>query len=341
MGYFRTNTQGHDSLLAANHTECCMFNTEDYSHLSDSDDSISRPKPKKQGNLKRHHQDLKASGNYTSNAKTSIQVKPKMKFSKALKPWMNGDFVDSNETSLSLNSKKEDMELNEPFKNFLSSRDSHHPRPVIPLGPRFQAEVPKWEDTANIKHHNNEDLKWLGTQIWPMLVMSTKGIEKSRLNLCSREVHGSIHCVQKHINIETELLELEIGKSRSSWKFDDIGEDVSKSWTLKEQKDFESLIKLYLLSNDTSFWMLALEHFPSKSTKCLVSYYYNVYIPRCVRMKAFSSFGSVNDDKDHNENYKAEIECSSKENYCLQEISLVKESLKQGEDGVEDFVKSL
>jgi hypothetical protein len=72
-----------------------------------------------------------------------------------------------------------------------------------------------------------------------------------------------------------------------------MGEDVSKSWTTEEQMKFDSLVKSYLLLNHTKFWKLAMEYFPSKSMKCLISYYYNVYIPRWMSIETRSSFGAV------------------------------------------------
>jgi len=249
--------------------EFCGVCTQDYSHLSDFNDSImGSGYPMNQVNLNIHVRDLMDENSYCST-KTSIKKKP----------------------------KKEDMDLVHSPKNFLASRGNHLPRPVIPIGPRFQAEVPKWEATTNKNKSNNDDcLKWLGTQIWPMPSLSktnAKGIDEGRLDSCSYDNPESIDCVQKHIGKARECLKFKPGTAFSSWKFDDMGEDVSKSWTMEEQKEFESLVKLNPQSSSTKFCNLAMKYFPSKSMKSMINYYYNVYIPRCMSIDGRSSFGGI------------------------------------------------
>ncbi|BAT84166.1 hypothetical protein VIGAN_04145700 [Vigna angularis var. angularis] len=156
------------------------------------------------------------------------------------------------------------MVLNQTHNKSLSD-DNEIPRPVIPIGPRFQAEVPKWEGTTNV--NNDDDSKWSGVQVWPMPNISENSIEgtgKGRLG-------GSIECVKLHIREARELLKLEIGATFSSWKFDEMGEEFSQSWTLEEDKKFESMMKLNTSSKTRNFWKLALKHFPSKSLKCMKS----------------------------------------------------------------------
>ncbi|KAK7339826.1 hypothetical protein VNO77_20512 [Canavalia gladiata] len=272
----------------------CSICREDYSYLSKSDEFIEGLK----GHMKNCRKDL-------GTRKT--KEKPSMEFFKALESFVNEDFHNSSETSRSLSSKNEDMELNQPQKSSLASKTNHIPRPVIPIGPNFQAEVPKWEGTTNVRHHNSDDdLKWLGTQLWPMpdfTKSNVKGIGEGRPDSCSCEFPGSIDCVRLHVSEARQLLKLEIGTTFSSWKFDKMGEDVSKSWTLKEQKEFESIVKLNPLSKDTNFWKLAIEHFPSKSMKCLVNYYHNVYIPRCLSLETRSFLDAVDSDDDQDEKY--------------------------------------
>ncbi|WJX82072.1 hypothetical protein P8452_64879 [Trifolium repens] len=82
---------------------------------------------------------------------------------------VNNSYSYHTKTSVKEKPNEEDIDIVDSLKNFLPSRGNHLSRPVIPIGPRFQAEVPKWEATTNIKQYNNDDcLKWLGTQIWPM-----------------------------------------------------------------------------------------------------------------------------------------------------------------------------
>ncbi|KAK2414595.1 hypothetical protein P8452_60001 [Trifolium repens] len=97
---------------------------------------------------------------------------------------------------------EEDIDIVDSLRNFLPSRGNHLSRSVVPIGPRFQAEVPKWEATTNIKQYNNDDcLKWLGTQIWPMSTIcksTAKGIEKGIFDSCLCCNRKLVDCVEKH-----------------------------------------------------------------------------------------------------------------------------------------------
>nr|KYP46258.1 hypothetical protein KK1_032135 [Cajanus cajan] len=266
-----------------NEKEYCELCSQDYNYLDDSYEFIEMINPMRQGHLK------------------------------ALESLVNEDFDYSSKNTLSLCSKNEDMELNQPQNN-MSFEDNHISRLAIPIGPRFQAEIPKWEGAINIKNQNIDDLRWLGIQDWPMPNISeynTKSIGEVRHDLCSCEFPGSIDCVKLHINERREFLKLSIGTTFSSWRFDEMGETVSKSWTLQEQKKFESLVKLNLSTNDKNLWKLVMKHFPSKSLKCMINYYYNVYLPRRLSVDTRSSCDAVNSDLDQDENHNNENDYSS------------------------------
>ncbi|XP_058738601.1 AT-rich interactive domain-containing protein 2-like isoform X2 [Vicia villosa] len=238
----------------------CSISRQDYSHLSDVEDYAKRPNYlMNEENFYIHAGDL-MDNSYSYDIATSIKEKL----------------------------KEEDMEFADSRKKFLPSRGSHLPRPFIPIGPRFQAEVPKWEASTNIKQYDSDDcLRWLGTQIWPMPSLSrndAKSIEKGRSDSSSGENLESIDRVKKHGEAR-ECLKSKVNDTFSSWKFDIKKEDVSKSWTMEEEKKFEYLVKLNQLSSDTKFWKLTMEYFPSKSIECMKNYYYNVYIPRCMSIE--------------------------------------------------------
>ncbi|WVZ06167.1 hypothetical protein V8G54_019514 [Vigna mungo] len=225
-----------------------------------------------------------------------------LKYSKALESLLNRDFDKSNETSHSSYLKNEDIELHQTHNKSLSD-DNEIPRPAIPIGSRFQAEVPKWEDTTNV--NNDDDSKWLGVQVWPMPNISencTEGIGEGRPDSCYCKNSGSDECVKLHIKEARELSKLEVGATFSNWKFDEMGEEFSESWTLEEDKKFDSLMKLNKSSKTRNFWKLAMKHFPSKSLKCMVNYYHNVYIPRCLSMEA-RSLHEVDRDSDQDDNF--------------------------------------
>ncbi|KAG2404710.1 uncharacterized protein HKW66_Vig0116320 [Vigna angularis] len=173
-----------------------------------------------------------------------MKEKSTLKFSKALEPLLNTNFDKSNEMSHSSYLENEDIELHQTHNKSLSE-DNDIPRPTIPIGSRFQAEVPKWEGTTNV--NNDDDSKWLGVQVLPMpniIENHKEGIGEGRLDSCYCTNLGSDECVKLHIKEARELLKLEISATFSSWKFDEMREEFSQSWTLEEDKKFESLMKL-------------------------------------------------------------------------------------------------
>ncbi|KAL5065762.1 hypothetical protein RYX36_027499 [Vicia faba] len=196
--------------------EFCVISRQDYSHLSDAQDSLKRPSYlKNKETFYVHARDLMDNDSYSYGIAASIKEKL----------------------------IEEDMEFADSRKKFLPSRGNHLSRPFIPIGPRFQAEVPKWEVTTNIKYNSDNCLKWLGTQIWPIPSLSSNN---GRPDSSSGENHESVDCFRKH-GEGRECLKSKVKGTFSSWKFDDKIEDVLKSWTMEDEKKFESLIKLNLL----------------------------------------------------------------------------------------------
>ncbi|KAL0344483.1 UNVERIFIED_CONTAM: AT-rich interactive domain-containing protein 1 [Sesamum radiatum] len=130
----------------------------------------------------------------------------------------------------------------------------HLQKKAIPIGPRFQAHVPEWSNTVNISilintyNSDSDNAKWLGTRIWPIETgsMKTTGrtIGKGRPKVCCCVSPGSVDCVRRHILEKRLFLQSDLGPAFFSWKFDEMGEQVSKSWTLKEQQTFESLVQM-------------------------------------------------------------------------------------------------
>lgn len=103
---------------------------EDYSHLSDP-------------------RDLLLSSSFSFTTKT-----------------LRKHFDDNKTLPFSLSSTENDIDRICSINKFLPSMSSHLSRAIIPIGPRFQAEVPKWKGGTDLKHFNGyDDLKWLGTPI--------------------------------------------------------------------------------------------------------------------------------------------------------------------------------
>lgn len=151
----------------------------------------------------------------------------------------------------------------------------------VPVGPQFQAKIPYWTGEVT-----DSDSKWLGTRIWPL---ETKGcvsqddmnpIGKGRQDLCSCMLPGSVNCIRFHTAEKRMKLKLELGALFYTWRFDRMGEEVSLSWTIEEEKKFKSIVRLNRPSQEKCFWNDAFRVFPRKTRESLVSYYFNVFLVR-------------------------------------------------------------
>ncbi|OMO93187.1 hypothetical protein CCACVL1_06594 [Corchorus capsularis] len=99
---------------------------------------------------------------------------------------------------------------------------------AVPIGPLFQAEVPKWTGVAS-----ESDSKWLGTRVWPLDKKELKNlvevdrIGKGRQDSCGCPLQGSLECVKFHVGERRRKLKLELGSAFNQWKFDKMGEEVA------------------------------------------------------------------------------------------------------------------
>lgn len=180
-------------------------------------------------------------------------------------------------------------------------------RSVIPVGSRFQADVPEWSlDSLNKAGHNGEDghcnnSRWLGTQIWPSqcrMETSTRVVGEGRSDSCCCASPGSSECIRRHILEERLVLQWDLGPAFFTWKFDEMGEQtVIKSWAVKEQKTFEALLK-DPQAKGKNFLKHALVSLPRKSSKAIVSYYFNVFVPRWISQQTRSGHKVVDSDEE-------------------------------------------
>ncbi|PKA52494.1 AT-rich interactive domain-containing protein 2 [Apostasia shenzhenica] len=189
--------------------------------------------------------------------------------------------------------------------SLLKFGDSHLPRKRIPLGSSFQADVPNWAGLPNEKHNlheHDDDLRWLGTQIWPIrgcdVETSEDNIGKGRTDFCYCNFPGSVECIKFHVRSAWLWLKSDLGVAFTNWGFDEMGEEVSKSWMPEEQAIFDNIVRLNPLSEHKSFLQPASKIFTCKSKKDIVSYYFNVYVLR--RMTSITRLlsGPIDSDDD-------------------------------------------
>ena len=183
---------------------------------------------------------------------------------------------------------------------------------AIPIGYRYQVDVPEWVGMPNEQHSCGKDgasepSRWLGTKSWPIEGSSSTATNndadkmgKGRPDSCSCASPGSAQCVKLHIQEKRARLRQDLGPAFRDWSFHTMGEEaVSSSWTPREQRKFETLVKRHPPSQDKSFLNPAIEAFPSKSRKDIVSYYWNVFVPS--RISRLSRAGCKTIDSDDDE----------------------------------------
>jgi len=136
------------------------------------------------------------------------------------------------------------------------------------VGPQFQAEVPVWTDFVS-----QSDPKWLGTQIWAPENSRSKMelVGQGRSDSCNCPFRGSVECYRFHTAERRMKLRRELGLVFYHWKFHRMGEEVSLSWSVEEEKRFKQVIRL-------NKPLLGKSFFPRKTWTDLVSYYYNVFL---------------------------------------------------------------
>lgn len=130
-------------------------------------------------------------------------------------------------------------------------------RLAIPVGPRFQIDVPEWNGPPQRKYPHrtltkSESSKWLGTVIWSNKETTPETerdvIGRGRPDHCDCHVPGSIICVKRHITEKTAHLQKDLGPAFQIWKFDEMGGDVTKLWKQSEQQNLASFVNTNLIS---------------------------------------------------------------------------------------------
>ncbi|MCL7022040.1 hypothetical protein MKW94_014317 [Papaver nudicaule] len=172
------------------------------------------------------------------------------------------------------------------FQNFIGDC---LPRIEVPVGKRHQADIPDYigpmknDNFSATGQSDSSDSRYLGTKIWPIEGKSTEdskeeGIGKGRSDSCSSNGCGS--CIKLHVFKKGLQLREDLGTAFFTWKFDEMGEEVAKSWTAAEQQCFETLVETDPLSQTDNFLEPALKRFSGKCKKSILSYYFNVFVLR-------------------------------------------------------------
>ncbi|ONK60249.1 uncharacterized protein A4U43_C08F15980 [Asparagus officinalis] len=177
---------------------------------------------------------------------------------------------------------------------------NYPPRKRVAIGQGHQAIIPAWRSksfpdscrdgpgaSTSAGHIlTDDDLgdKWTGHCVMPMpestslsLVVS---LGHSKFDCCCLD-EGSIRCVRQHVMEAREELRSILGHERFvDLGLCDMGEDATLGWTEEEEQLFRDVVASNPASLGKNFWDDLPRVFPSKSSKELVSYYFNVFMLR-------------------------------------------------------------
>ncbi|KAG6496622.1 uncharacterized protein LOC121993161 [Zingiber officinale] len=178
-------------------------------------------------------------------------------------------------------------------------------RKRVAIGGNHQADIPVWRpyefknqsrDSANcasqwtsvtISSCDNLEIvsnKWLGTRVTPMpesSLLASDDVTLHRKMDCSCIDDGSIRCVRQHVSRAREMIKQDVGLERfGELGFGNMGEIVAQRWTEREEQLFEEIVSSNFVSLGKNFWNKMPVFFPDKSSKELVSYYFNVFMLR-------------------------------------------------------------
>ncbi|CAL9192237.1 unnamed protein product [Musa hybrid cultivar] len=126
--------------------------------------------------------------------------------------------------------------------------------------------------------------KWLGAPVMPMpdsTLLASDGVVLHHNTDCSCPDEGSIRCLRQHVMEAREKLMRKLGQERFvGLGFGDMGEVVAQKWTEEEEQLFHEVVLSNPASLGKNFWEKLPQVFPARSSKELVSYYFNVYMLR-------------------------------------------------------------
>lgn len=178
---------------------------------------------------------------------------------------------------------------------------------VVPVGPRFQVDVPSWTPPSSKSclitiDTELDSSKWLGTRVWPL-----KGrpqdtdhdmVGRGRPQSCKCAVPGSIGCVRRHVNEKKFELKIDLGPAFWKWKLDVMGEDACRLWSEEEHRKWSYIFAMKLSPMGQGFMKAATQCFQSHSKGSIAHYYLNVYILRRICVQSRLKYKNIDTDDD-------------------------------------------
>ncbi|KAK3150852.1 hypothetical protein QOZ80_3AG0238610 [Eleusine coracana subsp. coracana] len=194
-------------------------------------------------------------------------------------------------------------------------------RKPVPIGPNHQAELPECRSfgsrssltadkvvsapshISDERIEEDESEKWIRNTVMPMPSVDELSSELKPVHSkegCDCVDEDSINCVRKHVREAREKLKVFIGADTfEELGFCNMGEEVASRWTEEEEHLFQEVVSSNPASLRRNFWDELSIAFPAKSTKELVSYYFNVFMLR--KRAEQNRFDPMNIDSDDDE----------------------------------------
>ncbi|RCV44283.1 hypothetical protein SETIT_9G361100v2 [Setaria italica] len=198
------------------------------------------------------------------------------------------------------------------------------PRKCVPIGPEHQADIPEWRPRVSVsvtggsgfcadldcssvstsepvsRGYDFENAKWIRDCVIPISSCSSPvdwvGDNKADCE-CSDE--GSVRCARQHIIEARESLKMSLGHDKfCELGLCEMGEDIAQRWTDEEEKRFQRVVFSNSGSLGKNFWDHLPLAFPDKTSKDLVSYYFNVFMLRKRAQQNRSDLLHVDSDDD-------------------------------------------
>jgi hypothetical protein len=198
------------------------------------------------------------------------------------------------------------------------------PRKGIMIGPDHQADVPEWRPRVSMvvrggssscaelaqtsvsssesapMDQDSESDKWIRHIVIPMVSCSNPGALVGDFKTdCSCSDEGSIRCVRQHVMDAREGLRRSLGQDQfQELGLCEMGEDIAQRWTDEEEQLFQRVVFSNPVSSGKNFWDYLPHALPSKTSKELVSYYFNVFM---LRKRALQNRSDMHVDSDDDE----------------------------------------
>ncbi|XP_027097970.1 uncharacterized protein [Coffea arabica] len=211
------------------------------------------------------------------------------------------------------------FEFNFPRRTVVHLEDSYSslmnssPRKQIPIGPNHQAEIPPWDPQAvetdpltpnNCVRDDNEEA--VGTCIISASLSSYASRDEVKIGQGRKDCvcldRGSVRCVRQHIKEAREKLREVIGDEKFlELGFYDMGEEVAAKWTEEEERVFHEVVYYNPVSLGKNFWKQLAVAFPSRTSRDLVSFYFNVFMLRRRAVQNRSNLLEIDSDDDESQ----------------------------------------